>query len=167
VRVVVLIADLFEESELIYPYYRLLEAGHQAVLVGSKAAEYRGKNGCLMRAQVPVADVDLGSLDGVVVPGGFSSEYLRRDSRIVELVRHVWAAGRPVAAICHGPWLLVTAGVLKGRRATSYPSLRPEIENAGAIWVDEEVVVDKALVTSRVPADLPAFMRELLSVLRV
>ena len=165
VRVAVLIAELFDEAELLVPYYRLLEAGHEAVLVGARVEEYRGKHGYPKWAEQAAADVDPAGFDGAVVPGGFSPEYLRRDPHIVALVRHLVAAGRPVAAICHGPWLLVTAGVLQGRRVTSYPSLRPEIEYAGATWVDEQVVVDGSLITSRTPADLPAFLQALMRAL--
>jgi protease I len=164
-RVAVLIAELFDEAELLVPYYRLLEAGHEAVLVGARVEEYRGKHGYPKRAEQDAAGVDPAGFNGVVIPGGFAPEYLRRDPHIVTLVRRLAEAGKPVAAICHGPWLLVTAGVLAGRRATSYPSLRPEVEYAGANWVDEEVVVDGPLITSRTPADLPAFLRALLAAL--
>ena len=105
------------------------------------------------------------AFDGAVIPGGFSPEYLRRDPHLVALVRRLVEAGKPVAAICHGPWLLLTAGVLAGRRVTSFPTLRPEIEYAGATWIDERVVVDGPLITSRTAADLPAFLGALLRAL--
>jgi protease I len=164
-RVAVLIAELFDEAELLVPYYRLREAGHEAVLLGTRIEEYRGKHGYPKWAEQAAAEADPADFDGAVIPGGFSPEYLRRDPHLVALVRRLVEAGKPVAAICHGPWLLVTAGVLAGRRVTSYPSLRPEIEYAGATWVDEEVVVDGPLITSRTPADLPGFLRAFLRAL--
>jgi len=164
-RVAVLIAELFDEAELLIPYYRLLEAGHEVVLLGARVEEYMGKHGYPKRAEQASADVDPDDFDGAVIPGGFSPEYLRRDPHLVALVRRLVEAGKPVAAICHGPWLLLTAGVLAGRRVTSFPTLRPEIEYAGATWIDERVVVDGPLITSRTAADLPAFLGALLRAL--
>ncbi|OFW54617.1 MAG: protease [Actinobacteria bacterium RBG_16_70_17] len=164
-RIAVLVADLFEEPELLYPYYRLLEAGHEAVLVGSEAREYSGKHGYPVRAQVAVADLKAADLAGMVIPGGFGPDSLRLDPAMVALTRDMAGAGKLVAAICHGPSLLVSADVLRGRRATSYAAVRDDVKNAGATWVDEEVVVDGPLITSRVPDDLPAFMRAVLQAL--
>jgi protease I len=164
-RIAVLVADMFEEPELIYPYYRLLEAGHEVVLIGSEAKQYLGKHGYPMQAQVAAAAVKPADLDGMVVPGGFGPDSLRMDPAIVELTRALAVAGKPVAAICHGPSLLVSADVLRGRRATSYYAVRDDVKNAGATWVDEPVVVDGPLITSRVPDDLPAFTRALLAAL--
>lgn len=164
-RIAVLVADLFEEPELLYPYYRLLEAGYEAVLVGSEAREYPGKHGYPVRAQVAVADVKAADLAGMVIPGGFGPDSLRLDPAMVALTRDMVRAGKPVAAICHGPSLLVSADVLRGRRATSYAAVRDDVKNAGATWVDEPVVVDGPLITSRVPDDLPAFMGAVLQAL--
>ncbi len=165
-KVAVLTADMFEDVELWYPYYRLLEGGHQVELVGCQAGvTHQGKKGTAAEATASAADIDPEDLDAVVVPGGFSPDYMRRCPPMVGLVRAVGEAGRPVAAICHGPWLLVSAGLLSGRRATSYPSIRDDVSNAGADWVDEEVVVDGNIVTSRRPADLPAFMRSVMEML--
>jgi protease I len=164
-RVAVLVADMFEEPELLYPYYRLLEAGHRAILVGSAAQEYKGKHGYPVTAEVAAGDLTADDIDAMVVPGGFGPDSLRLDPRMVALTRDLAAAGKPVAAICHGPSLLVSADVLRGRRATSYAAVRDDVRNAGADWVDEPVVVDGPIVTSRVPADLPAFMGALLPML--
>lgn len=164
--VAVLIAPYFEDSELIYPYYRLQEAGHRVLLVGPAVEEYRGKNGVPMRADVAASDVSPESLQGVVIPGGYSPDHMRRHPEMVDLVRKVGAMARPVAAICHAGWMLVSAGLASGRRLTSYHSIRDDMENAGAEWVDAEVVVDGNIITSRHPGDLPAFMREVIRALQ-
>jgi protease I len=164
-RVAVLVADMFEEPELLYPYYRLLEAGHRAILMGSSAAEYKGKHGFPVTAEVAAGNVKADDLDAMVVPGGFGPDSLRQDPAIVALTRDLVAAGKPVAAICHGPSLLVSADVLRGRRATSYAAVRDDVRNAGAEWVDQPVVVDGPIITSRVPSDLPEFTRALLAAL--
>lgn len=163
--VAVLIAPLFEDSELIYPYYRLQEAGHEVLLVGPERREYRGKNGVAMQAHLAASEVDPSGLEAVVIPGGYSPDHMRRSADMVDLVRKVGEAGKPVAAICHAGWMLASAGLARGRRLTSYYSIRDDMENAGADWVDEEVVVDGNVITSRHPGDLPAFMREVVKAL--
>lgn len=165
--VAVLVAPLFEDSELLVPYYRLQEEGHEVVLVGAEAeTTYRGKHGVPAVSDVAAADVKPADIDAVVIPGGYSPDHMRRSPEMVALVREVGMAGRPVAAICHGPWMLASAGLLEGRKLTSFSSIRDDLENAGGAWVDEEVVVDSNLITSRSPDDLPAFCRELVAALR-
>ena len=164
-RVGVLIAPLFEDSELIYPYYRLQEAGHEAILIGPEAKTYASKHGIEMTAARAGRDISVDELDGVVIPGGYAPDHMRRDEPLVRLVAATFAAGKPVGAICHAPWMLASAGIVDGRRLTSFFSIRDDMENAGGKWVDEEVVVDGHLVTSRRPGDLPAFMREYLALL--
>ncbi|MFQ5947634.1 MAG: type 1 glutamine amidotransferase domain-containing protein [Acidimicrobiia bacterium] len=161
----ILVAPLFEESELIYPYYRLQEAGYQVLTIGPEAREYRGKHGHPFSAETRAADVDPGGLQGLVVPGGYSPDHMRRDPACIDLVRKVFDAGKPVAAICHAGWMLASAGVLEGRRATSFFSIRDDMVNAGAKWTDEPVVVDGNLITSRRPSDLPRFTAALLNAL--
>lgn len=162
-NVALLTADLFEDVELWYPYYRLQEAGHQVELVGcEKNVEHQGKKGTVARTTVAASELDPGEIDAVVIPGGYSPDHMRRCPAMVDLVRAAGMAGKPVAAICHGPWMLASAGLLSGRQATSFFSIRDDIVNAGADWVDGEVVRDGNIVTSRRPADLPAFMREVI-----
>jgi protease I len=157
-RVAVLTAEKYEDLELWYPAVRLQEAGAAVFLVGAQAgAVYGSKHGYPAKTDMAVADVGVDDFDGVVVPGGFSPDYMRRDPKFKELIRACVEAGKPVCAICHGPWMLCSARVLQGRRATSFYSIRDDMENAGAEWVDEAVVVDGPVITSRTPADLVPF----------
>ncbi len=161
-----LVADMFEDPELIYPYYRLQEAGFDVRLIGREAGHaYTGKHGYPVTSDVASADVDAAGLEALVIPGGYAPDHMRRDERMVALVRAMHAAGKPVAAVCHAAWMLASAEVVAGRRVTSFPSIRDDLRHAGAEWVDEPVVVDGNLVTSRAPGDLPDFTRGLLGVL--
>lgn len=165
-RVAVLAADLFEDVELWYPYYRLLEAGHQVDLVGcEKGAKHEGKKGTSVVTTAAAGDLDAADLDAVVIPGGFSPDYMRRCAPMVDLVRTMGQTGKPTAAICHGPWMLVSAGLLDGAEATSFHSIKDDVINAGATWHDKEVVRSEDIITSRSPDDLPAFMKEVLAAL--
>lgn len=162
-HVAVLTADMFEDVELWYPYYRLQEAGHGVDLVGCEAGTtHTGKRGTTATTTASAADIDPADLDALVIPGGFSPDYMRRCPDLIRLVEEMGGAGKPVAAICHGPWMLASAGLLEGRDATSFHSMRDDITNAGARWHDKEVVRDDNIITSRSPDDLPAFMREVL-----
>ena len=157
-RVAVLVEQKYEDLELWYPYYRVQEAGADAVLVGPEAgATYLSKHGYPARADQPIDDAHADHFDGIVVPGGFSPDYMRRNPAFRNLVRAAVEFDKPVAAICHGPWMLCSAKVLQGRKATSFYSIREDMENAGADWIDEEVVVDGPVITSRTPADLVPF----------
>lgn len=157
--VAVLAEDLFEDVELLYPYYRLLEGGAAVSLVGSgRAATFHGKHGVPITPDVTADETDVGSFDAVVIPGGFSPDFMRRSSGMVGLVRDLGSQGKPVAAICHGPSMLVSAGLVDGRNVTSFFSIKDDLVAAGANYVDQDVVVDGNLITSRTPADLPAFM---------
>lgn len=165
-HVAVLTADLFEDVELWYPYYRLQEAGHQVDLVGCETGTtHKGKRGTTATTTAAAGDLDVSSLDAVVIPGGFSPDYMRRCPDLVDLVTEMGTAGKPTAAICHGPWMLASAGLLEDRDATSFHSIKDDIVNAGARWHDREVVRDDNIITSRSPDDLPAFMRTVLEAL--
>lgn len=160
-RIAILTADLFEDVELWYPYYRLLEEGHRVDLVGcADDTEHTGKNGTTARTTIAAENADPSDYDAVVVPGGFSPDYMRRCAAMVDLLRNIGKAGKPTAAICHGPWMLASADLLDGVEATSFHSIRDDLVNAGATWHDKEVVVDGNVITSRSPEDLPAFMKE-------
>ena len=166
-KAIVLIENHYEDSELIYPYYRLQEAGFEVDLVGPEAdTVYTGKNGVPMTSDLAAEDVDVSEYDVVVIPGGYSPDHMRRHEAMVDIVRDADAAGKTVAAICHAGWLLAEAGIVKGRRITSFFAIKTDMVNAGGDWVDEEVVVDGNLVTSRHPGDLPAFTRAILEMTR-
>jgi protease I len=163
--IAVLVAPLFEDIELLYPYYRLKEAGLTVQRVGADASTCRGKHGVPVTPDLSVGEVSEARFDAVVVPGGYSPDHLRRTPAMVTLLKRVHADGGVVAAICHGPWMLASAGLLEGRRVTSFHSIRDDLENAGARWEDTEVVADQRIITSRNPDDLPAFCKTLLATL--
>jgi protease I len=154
----------FEDLELYYPKLRLIEAGHVAHVATPDGRPRSGKRGYQIAADLAIGDVEADDYDALVVPGGSRSpELLRVDDGAVGLVREFQVADKPIASICHGPWLLASAGALEGKRATCYFMIRDDVRNAGAEYVDEEVVESGNLITSRTPADLPAFMRTLLA----
>lgn len=148
----------FEDSELTQPLDALREAGAEVTVISIKPDTITGKNGTEIHVDSLVSDVDSNEYHGLVIPGGVGSpDTLRMDDGAVSFVREFFEQHKPVGAICHGPWMLAEADVLEGRTVTSWPSLKTDLVNAGATWVDEEVVVDEGLVTSRNPQDLPAF----------
>ncbi|MCL3861133.1 type 1 glutamine amidotransferase domain-containing protein [Actinotalea sp. K2] len=148
----------FEDSELTSPWQAVTDHGATAVLVSTETGTISGKNGHEAQVDRTTADVSAADLDALVLPGGVANgDKIRMDEKAVALVRDVFAQHKPVGVICHGGWILTDADVVRGRTLTSYPSLKTDLRNAGATWVDEEVVVDAGLVSSRVPDDLPAF----------
>lgn len=163
-KVAFVLGDGFEDSELKVPYDRVREAGHDATIVGvEKGAEVTGKRGDVaVLVEATPADVRADEFSLLVIPGGWAPDKLRMDPDVVDFVRGFFDLAKPVAAICHAGSLLVEADAVRGRRLTSYPSIRTDLVNAGAEWVDEEVVEDGNLVTSRRPADLDAFTAAIL-----
>ncbi len=163
-KVAFLLANQFEDSEMQVPYDEVKKAGHQADIIGLKAGEtLKGKQGkAEYTADKDISGVKAEEYDAIVIPGGSSPENLRLDQGILKFVTEANAAGKPIAAICHGPQILISADLLKGRTITCYPPLQDDMVNAGAEFRDEEVVVDGNYVTSRTPKDEPAFVRELL-----
>ncbi len=165
-RVAVLVEQKYEELEVWYPVYRLREAGCEVVLVGPEAGKtYPSKLGYPAKADAAAADVNASQFHAVVIPGGFAPDYIRRSEPMLKLVRDAFAVGKPVAAICHGPWVLCSTPALKGRTATGFHSIKDDMVNAGALFVDQEVVVDGNVITSRRPDDLPAFVVALMELL--
>ena len=158
------VGEDFEDSEFREPYDRLTKAGHEVVVIGAEpGAAIRGKKGeATATIDQAAADVDTDDFDALVIPGGYSPDHLRMDADVVDFVRRFVDSGKPVAAICHGPQLLIEADVVEGRELTSWPSVRTDLENAGATWVDEEVVEDGNLITSRSPDDLDPFCEAIL-----
>jgi protease I len=157
----------FEDSEFRKPYDALRKAGHEVTLVGARAGEtLDGKKGKeSAKVELAAGAADPTSFDAMAIPGGNSPDHLRTDEDVVGFVRAFAATGRPIAAVCHGPQLLIEVNAVVGRTLTSWPSVRKDLENAGARWVDREVVVDGNLITSRKPDDLPAFSEALLAAL--
>jgi len=165
-KIVILVETFYNEFEFWYPYYRLKEAGAQVTVVGSGSAEtYKSKAGLPVTVDTTAEKVTVADFDGVVIPGGYAPDHMRRYPAMVGLVKGFAEAGKMVAAICHAGWMLVSADVIRGRSVTSYFSIKDDLVNAGGNWVDKEVVVDGSLVTSRTPDDLPAFMRAVIGVL--
>lgn len=164
-KIALFVADVYEDNEYWYPYYRMKEEGAEVVTIGPEAASYESKHGVPAKADRSIRDVNAADFDALVIPGGYSPDHMRRVPEMVEFVRRVHERGRPVAAICHAGWMLASAGIVKGRRTTSFFSIRDDMRNAGAEWVDEEVVEDAGIITSRYPPDLPAFCRTLIAAL--
>ena len=157
-KVAFLLTDGFEDSELTSPWGAVTSAGGQATLVSPADGTVTGKNGHEQSVDLDVASAQADRFDALVLPGGVvNADHLRMDDRAVAFVRAFFTQHKPVSVICHGAWILADAGVLEGRTLTSYPSLKTDLRNAGATWVDEEVVVDQGLTSSRTPDDLPAF----------
>ena len=166
-KVAILVENIFNVFEFWYPYYRLKEAGAEVVVVGSGSAEvYTGKPATEVKADVSADQVSASDFDGMVIPGGYAPDIMRRYPKMVQLVKEMFEAGKVVAAVCHAGWMLASADILKGKTMTSYFSIKDDMVHAGANWVNEEVVVDGNLITSRKPDDLPAFMRAILAALK-
>lgn len=164
-KVAFIMDDLFEDIEFQVPYQRVKEAGHQPTLVGiSPGRVLKGKQGEVeISVDMGSRDVSASEFDALVIPGGYSPDKIRTDDAMVRLTKDMHDQGKPVAAICHGPWMLAEADLLRGRTVTSWPSLRTDLVNAGARWVDREVVEDAGLITSRNPDDLDVFSKTVLS----
>lgn len=166
-HVLIFTGDIYEDLELWYPKLRLEEAGAETTLAGPDAGKtYTGKNGYPCVADAAIEQMNEADFDALVVPGGFMPDKLRRDSHVLELVRAFQAAGKPIAAICHGGWIPISAGVYRGVRVTGSPGIKDDLINAGAVYEDAAVVVDGNHVTSRRPDDLPDFCRELIRLMQ-
>ena len=166
-RVAILAADGFEQSELMVPKQRLEEAGAKVDIISLKAGEIwgwqKGDWGDSIPVDRTIDAVNTDEYDALVIPGGvINPDLLRSDEDAVQLVRDFYAAKKPIAAVCHAPWVLVEAGLAKGRKMTSYNSMKTDVKNAGANWVDREVVVDQGVITSRNPGDLEAFSAKII-----
>jgi protease I len=166
-RIAILATDMFEQVELVKPREALQQAGAETEIVSLEEGEIQGFNHYDKADRFPVdravADVSVDDYDALMLPGGVGNpDTLRMDEDAVEFVRSFVASGKPVAAICHAPWMLVEADVVRDHRLTSFPSIRTDVRNAGGNWVDEEVVLDGGIVTSRGPADIPAFSEKMI-----
>lgn len=165
-RVAVLAEENYEDLELWYPVLRLREAGAEVRIVGPKAGESsKSKYGYPAKADVGMDEARAGDFDAIVVPGGYAPDRMRRHPAMLNLVRAIHEAGKPVAFICHAGWVPISAGIVRGRTVTSVSAIKDDLTNAGATWVDQEVVTDGNLISSRTPSDLPAFCRALIGAL--
>jgi len=168
VRIAVLAENIYEDLEAWYPILRLREAGAEVVVVGPKAGvTYTSKHGYALKSDISSREAKASSFQGVIIPGGYAPDKMRRDTAMVKLVADLNKAGKLVASICHGPWLMCEADVLRGRNFTCVSAIKTDCINAGGKYKDAEVVVDKNLITSRTPPDLPAMMREVLKFLKL
>lgn len=165
-KVISLVHHDFEDLELWYPILRLREEGAVVELAGEKAGEtYIGKYGVPAEADFAFGDVKASDYDAILVPGGWAPDKLRRFPEVIEMVQHMEQEKKPIGQICHAGWVLVSAKVLDGKKVTSTPGIKDDMENAGAEWIDEPVVVDGHLVSSRRPPDLPDYLREFIKVM--
>ncbi len=166
-RVAVLVEQQYQEMEVWYPVYRLREAGCQVTLVGPEAGtSYPSKLGYPAKSDKAAKDVKASDFDGIVLPGGFAPDFIRRHEPMLKLVRDMAEQGKVLAAICHGPWVLCSTTALRGKKATCFMAIKDDVINAGAKYVDEEVVVDGNVITSRKPDDLPAFVVAIMNALK-
>jgi len=166
-RVLVLAADDFEDMELLYPVYRLIEEDVAVTIAGLDDHPVRGKKGHgPVAVDTTVGQVSAGDFDALVIPGGYAPDKLRRSATVLDLVRAFDDAGKPIAFICHAGWVPISAKIIKGRRATSVGAIRDDMINAGADWVDQATVVDGHLISARTPADLGSWMKALLQALQ-
>lgn len=165
-RILIFVGNDYEDMELQYPKYRLVEAGAQVVVAGLESGVvYKGKYGYPQTSQARILDLDAADFDGLVIPGGWMPDKLRRYDEVKRITRQIHEAGKCVASICHGPWIDISAGIVKGATYTSTPGLTDDLRNAGANWVDQPVAIDGNHVTSRRPDDLPDFCNGILEVM--
>ncbi len=163
-RIGILAEDQYEDLELWYPLLRMKEAGAKVDIIGMPGAEvYHSKHGYPARTDVSVDEVMPDDFDAIIVPGGYAPDRIRRHQPLLDLVRGVFESGGVVAFICHAGWVPISAGIVEGKRVTSFVAIKDDLANAGAEWVDEEVVQDGNLISSRTPADLPAFCRTIIA----
>jgi protease I len=164
-KVGILAEDQFEDLELWYPAIRMREAGAEVALLGTGERSYRGKRGLIAEPDATVNSGHAAELDGLIIPGGYAPDRLRRHRAVLDVVREMDALAKPIAFICHAGWVPASAGILRDRRVTSFHSIRDDLENAGARWEDRPVVIDAHLISSRGPGDLPQFCRAIIALL--
>jgi protease I len=158
-------APLYEDLELWYPKIRLEEEGARTIVAGTGEKTYQGKRGYPLTVDTSVDTVSAVDFDGLVIPGGYAPDIMRRSQKLLQLTREIYQAGKPVAFICHAGWVPISAGIVRGKRGTSVGAIKDDLVNAGMLWEDSPVVVDDNLISSRTPADLPQFMRALIQAL--
>ncbi len=166
-RILMFVEDLYEDLELLYPKIRLTEAGAEVVVAAPQAGRlYRGKHGYPFKATVSLDDVRADDFDGLILSGGFAPDRLRRSDKVKALTASICKSGKLIAHICHGGWIAISAGIMKGYTCTSTPGIKDDLENAGAVWVNKPVVKDRNMISSRNPDDLPLFCKAIIDFLK-
>ncbi|MCK6606389.1 MAG: type 1 glutamine amidotransferase [Ignavibacteriaceae bacterium] len=156
--------DIYEDLELLYPRLRLIEEGAEVIVAGpEKGKIYHGKHGYPVKSDIAITQINDAEYTGLIIPGGFAPDKLRRDKKVLEVTAAFCNTNRLVAHICHAGWITISAKIMKGYTCTSTPGIKDDIENAGAVWVDQEVVIDRNMISSRRPDDLPAFCRAIIN----
>lgn len=163
--VAILLENIYEDPEFWYPYYRFLEAGAKVTVIAPEVKEYKSKYGYPATADLAAKDAEAADFDAVIIPGGYSPDHMRRSKELVGFLKEAYGQGKIIAAICHGPWMLASVGAARGKKLTAFFSIKDDLVNAGAEFVDAEVVRDGCIITSRTPKDLPAFCKEIISTL--
>lgn len=166
-KALIISADNFEDTELLVPYYRLKEEGIEIDIASINKGKIKGKHGYEVEVNKTLKEIKPDQYDILILPGGKAPESIRKEKEALDIARHFFERNKPVAAICHGPQILISAGLLKGRHATCYKTVTSELKESGAIYEDREVVVDENLITSRQPSDLPSFLREIIKKIKV
>ncbi|MFX1405441.1 MAG: type 1 glutamine amidotransferase domain-containing protein [Promethearchaeota archaeon] len=166
-KIAIIATDGFEEAELIYPFYRLKEAGHESELISLGKRPIEGKYGYVIKPSFKIDEVNPDDYDGVIIPGGTKNpDYLRRNKQVLDFVHKINEQNKLVGAVCHAGWVLISSKIIKDRKATSYYAIKDDMINAGAQFEDKSVIIDGNLITSRMPDDLPDFMKAVLSFLK-
>ena len=165
-KILIMSADNFEDTELLVPYYRFQEEGMRVNLASLKKGTIKGKRGYEVMVDKTLEEIKPREYEALILPGGKAPGILRQNTHALEIAKHFFQEDKPVSSICHGPQILISAGLLKGKKATSYKSVAKELKDAGAVYEDKEVVVDGNLITSRQPSDIPAFMRETMKMVK-
>ena len=166
-KILILVENGVEDSEFLYPYYRFQEEGYKVDVAGPKAGEtYTGKHGVSIKSDLSPTGINVDEYDAIIIPGGTAPDKMRINEDFVKLVKEAYEKGKIIAAICHGPQLLIEADILRDKKATCWKSIVTDLKNAGAIYVNNPVVIDGSIVTSRFPADLPKFCQEIIKLLR-
>ena len=166
-KVLIMVDEGVEDVEFLYPYYRFQEEGYEVDIVGSKAKEtYLGKHGVPIKTDLSPEEANVDEYDAVVIPGGRAPDRMRINKGLVKIVKEAYEKGKVIAAVCHGPQMLIEADILRGKKATCWKSVVTDLKNAGATFIDAPAVVDGKLVTSRSPADLPKFCQETIKLLK-
>jgi len=165
-RIAIFVENMYEDIEFWYPYFRMKEEKAQVDIIAPEKITYKGKHGMPVKAEHAINDVIPDSYDALIIPGGYSPDFMRRNKEMVKFVKNMHDQKSIVAAICHGPWMFASSNILRDKKLTSFHSIKDDLINAGAEWVDKEVVVDDNIITSRNPHDLPAFCQKIIELVK-